>query len=283
MNEEHAEEQRYSLEDLLRVMERLRDPETGCPWDREQDFSTIVPSTLEECYELAAAIEAADWPHVADELGDLLFQVVFYAQLGRERELFDFASVVHVLAAKLLRRHPHVFADGEIEGVVSDVIDSPAVKQQWEQIKAEERAERAQHGALDDVPHTLPALLRAQKLQKRAARVGFDWPDVGGVLAKLDEERAELAEALAAGDAAALEHEIGDLLFTVANLSRHLRVDAETALRRASLRFENRFHTMEAVAGENGLALEGLKAAQLEELWARAKAEEAGSEPGETG
>jgi ATP diphosphatase len=272
MSMQAGAEQRYGLDDLLRIMERLRDPQTGCPWDREQDFSTVVPSTLEECYELAAAIEARDWAHVADELGDLLFQVVFYAQLGRERELFDFASVVHVLAAKLLRRHPHVFADGEIEGVVRDVIDSPAVKRQWEQIKARERAARAQHGVLDDVPLALPALPRAQKLQKRAARVGFDWQDARGVLDKLDEERGELEAALTAGDDAAVEAELGDLLFTAVNLARHLRIDAEAALRRASSRFEERFRHMEAAAAEQGLDLHDCRADELELLWARAKA-----------
>jgi ATP diphosphatase len=263
---------RYGIADLKRIMERLRDPESGCPWDRDQDFSTIVPSTLEECYELAAAIEAEDWPHVADELGDLLFQVIFYTQLGREAGLFDFDEVVHVLASKLLRRHPHVFAGGEIEGVVDDEIDSAEVKRQWERIKAGERAERAQHGALDDVPQALPALPRAQKLQKRAARVGFDWPDSAGVLDKLDEERDELVAAMATGDAAAIEAELGDLLFTVVNLARHLRVDAETALRRASTRFEHRFRHMERELAAQSRRPEDCDAGELEGLWRRAKA-----------
>lgn len=273
--------QAYSLEDLLRIMERLRDPEYGCPWDQQQNFASIVPSTLEECYELAAAIEDGDWPHVADELGDLLFQVVFYSELGREKALFDFSSVVHGLADKLLRRHPHVFADGEIEGVVADRTDALAVKEQWEKIKSRERGQREQHGALDDVPLALPALPRAQKLQKRAARVGFDWQDAQGVFAKLDEELEELRDAVNIGDTMAVEEELGDLLFTTVNLSRHLRVDAESALRRASLKFEARFASMEsAVTGTDpsesatnvsGQRLEDCSAEELEALWREAK------------
>jgi len=262
---------RYGLTDLLRIMERLRDPEHGCPWDQEQDFETIVPSTLEECYELAAAIEAGDPAHLADELGDLLFQVVFYAQLGRERGLFDFASVVDGLAGKLLRRHPHVFARGEIEGIVDGSTDRDAVKQQWEAIKATERAGRAQHGALDDVPVALPALPRAQKIQKRAARVGFDWADAVAVMEKLDEELGELREALASGEEAAIEEEIGDLLFTAVNLARHRRLDAERTLRRATHKFEARFRHMEDGAQRAGEALEELSAGELDARWRAAK------------
>ncbi|WP_439107791.1 nucleoside triphosphate pyrophosphohydrolase [Congregibacter sp.] len=274
------EDSSYSVADLLRVMQRLRDPEHGCPWDVQQDFKSIVPSTLEECYELAAAIEAGDYPHIADELGDVLFQVVFYAQLGAERDVFSFESVVHGLADKLLRRHPHVFAQGQIEGIVDkttnssgDASDSTAaVKQQWELIKAQERAGREQHGVLDDVPVALPALPRAQKLQKRAARIGFDWPDVEPVVSKVDEELKELREAMGAGDSDAVEDELGDLLFTVVNLSRHLKVDAETALRRASAKFERRFRAMEARCSAKGEALEALDVAAMELLWEQVKA-----------
>jgi ATP diphosphatase len=266
---------RHGMRDLLRIMQRLRDPEHGCPWDLAQDFSTIVPSTLEECYELAAAIEAGDYAHLADELGDLLFQVVFYAQLGSERSLFDFGHIVDGLATKLLRRHPHVFADGDIEGVVEGNLDSDTVKRQWEAIKADERAARAQHGALDDVPLALPALPRAQKLQKRAAGVGFDWSDSRGVLDKLDEELGELRDAIAARDAAACEDELGDLLFTVVNLARHLKVDAETALRGASGKFERRFRRMEMLAAQRGQSLDALAPDQLEAHWQQAKNDEA--------
>ena len=190
---------RYELDDLLRVMARLRDPATGCPWDIRQDFRSIVPSTLEECYELAQAIEHEDFPHVAEALGDVLFQVVFYAQLGSERDLFSFETIVDTLVTKLLRRHPHVFADGEIEGVVPDRTSVESVKETWESIKQAERSAKSQGATLADVPLALPALPRAQKLQKRAARVNFDWPDAAGVLAKLEEEIAELRRAMAAG------------------------------------------------------------------------------------
>jgi ATP diphosphatase len=274
---------RYSLPDLLRIMQRLRDPENGCPWDLAQDFQSIVPSTLEECYELAAAIEAGDYPHVADELGDVLFQVVFYAQLAEEQALFSFEGIVHGLAEKLLRRHPHVFADGEIEAVVTGNVSSERVKQQWEAIKSDERSARDQHGALDDVPIALPALPRAQKLQKRAARVGFDWPDAVAVMRKVDEETQELQDAIAADDPRAIEEELGDLMFTLVNLSRHLKVDAESALRRASSKFERRFRTMERLVAEDGSAestanrlperrrLDDCDSVQLEQLWERAK------------
>jgi ATP diphosphatase len=261
----------YDVNDLLRVMERLRDPDGGCPWDLKQDFESIVPSTLEECYELAAALEAGDFEHAADELGDVLFQVVFYAQLGRERELFSFPEIVHGLTDKLLRRHPHVFANGEIEGRVKACGDSASVQQQWEEIKAGERAERAQHGALDDVPLALPALPRAQKLQKRAARVGFDWDNTQAVLLKLEEELQELREALADGYPAAVEEELGDLLFTAVNLSRHLNLDAETTLRKGNAKFEDRFRAMEQEARERGEQLQSMAPAALELLWEHAK------------
>ncbi|MFK7828384.1 MAG: nucleoside triphosphate pyrophosphohydrolase [Congregibacter sp.] len=262
----------YSLDDLLRIMQRLRDPETGCPWDVQQNFETIVPSTLEECYELAAAIEAGDLEHLPDELGDVLFQVVFYAQLGNEQNLFDFQGVVHGLCSKLLRRHPHVFADGDIESIVDMQADSAQVKQRWEEIKAEERADRAQHSALDDVPLALPALPRAQKLQKRASRVGFDWADHPPVVERLQEELTELAEALNTGTAADIEDEMGDVLFTVVNLARHLKVDAESALRRSSQKFERRFRSVEAEAAARGASIESFSPEMLDELWAAAKA-----------
>ena len=261
----------YSLADLLRVMERLRDPEHGCPWDLDQDFRSIVPSTLEECYELAEAIEHDDFPHVAEELGDVLFQVVFYTQLGRERELFSFDSVVHTLVDKLVRRHPHVFADGEIEGVVGESTDVADVKTTWEAIKQEERHARQQTGALADVPVALPALPRAQKLQKRAARVGFDWCDAAGVLDKVEEEFRELRAAIESGDSEATAEEVGDLFFSLVNLSRHLKLDAESALRHASIKFERRFESMEAMAAEEESDLADLDQNQLEALWQRAK------------
>jgi ATP diphosphatase len=261
----------YSIDDLLRVMERLRDPQLGCPWDLRQDFASIVPSTLEECYELASAIEHGDFPHVAEELGDVLFQVIFYAQLGRERELFSFEAIVDTLVKKLVRRHPHVFAGGEIEGVVAVRNSAEQVRESWESIKQAEREARSQSGALADVPVALPALPRAQKLQKRAARVNFDWPDARAVLDKLQEELDELREAMAEEVPAAIGAEMGDLLFTCANLARHLGLDAEASLRGASTRFEWRFRHMEASACDLGRALESMTGEELEALWVRAK------------
>ena len=265
----------YQLTDLLRVMARLRDPETGCPWDVRQDFRSIVPSTLEECYELAQAIEHDDFPHVAEELGDVLFQVVFYAQLGRERELFSFESIVDTLVTKLLRRHPHVFADGDIEAVAVDRTAIEAVNETWEKIKQAERKAKSQPGVLADIPVALPALPRAQKLQKRAARVNFDWPDASAVLAKLEEEVAELRQAMACGDSSDIEDEMGDLLFSCVNLARHLKLDAETNLRQANSKFERRFRAVEARARASGQALQQLSAEELDSLWEAVKAEEA--------
>ena len=266
-----ASQQRYNTSDLLRVMERLRDPDTGCPWDVAQTFATIVPSTLEECYELAAAIEHKDYPHVAEELGDVLFQVIFYAQLGAEQKLFSFNDVVHTLVEKLLRRHPHVFKDGDIEGLVIHSTSVEQVANTWEAIKQEERNAKRQTGLLADVPQALPALPRAQKLQKRAATVGFDWDSPVEVLAKLQEELAELQAAVSANSFDSIEDEMGDVLFTCVNLARHLRVDAEASLRRSSTKFETRFKTMEALAEERDSRLEGMNSQSLEALWKEVK------------
>ena len=261
----------YQLADLLRVMERLRDPEFGCPWDVRQDFGSIVSSTLEECYELAEAIAHEDYPHVAEELGDVLFQVIFYAQLGREQKLFSFDSIVDGLVSKLVRRHPHVFLEGDIEGIVRDRSSIEAVRQTWETIKQSERDNKSQPGILADVPRALPALPRAQKLQKRAATANFDWPDAGAVLTKLEEEIEELRAAMSAGDKAGVEEEMGDVLFTCANLSRHLGLDAEAALRAASNKFEQRFRAMEAQAETRGWVLAELSEVELDDLWEAVK------------
>jgi nucleoside triphosphate diphosphatase len=263
----------YSIDDLVRVMERLRDPQFGCPWDLKQDFKSIVPSTLEECYELAHAIEQEDFHHVGEELGDVLFQVIFYAQLGREQGMFGFPDIVNTLVEKLVRRHPHVFADGEIEGIVEGEIGVDEVNSTWEAIKQQERQAREQHGVLADVPVALPALPRAQKLQKRAASVGFDWRETEAVLEKVEEELGELRHALAASDRAAIREEMGDLLFTCANLSRHLKLDAETALRESSSKFEVRFQSMEALAYAAGNSLVDLDDSALDALWEQAKSQ----------
>lgn len=269
----------YQLDDLLHLMARLRDPQHGCPWDLQQDFVSIVPHTLEEAYEVADAIEQGDFAHLPGELGDLLFQVVYYSQLGREQALFDFAQVVHGITAKLIRRHPHVFPDGDLYGS-PDVprLGEAAIKQRWEQIKAEERAERAaepqQLSLLDDVPQALPALNRAGKLQKRAAQVGFDWPDALPVVDKVREELDEVLEAMAGGDAAAQGEEIGDLLFAVCNLARHLKVDPEQALRAANHKFERRFRHIEQALRDAQQDFAACSLEQLDALWGEAKQRE---------
>jgi ATP diphosphatase len=249
----------------------LRDPLDGCPWDVAQDFSSIVPSTLEECYELAEAIERGDFGHVAEELGDVLFQVVFYAQLGQEQGLFSFSSVVATLTEKLIRRHPHVFADGDIDGMSASPGSVAQVKASWEAIKQQERDAKSQSGVLADIPYALPALPRAQKVQKRAAQVNFDWSETEQVLARLEEEIIELREAMVNGSEQDVEEEVGDVLFSVVNVARHLNVDAETALRRSTRKFEFRFEQMEAEIGGSRDLMEGLSPVQWEALWQRAK------------
>lgn len=264
----------YSLTDLLRVMERLRDPGDGCPWDLQQNFQSIVPSTLEECYELADAIEQGDFPHVAEELGDVLFQVVFYSQLGREQGIFSFESVVDGLVDKLIRRHPHVFAEGAIEGRVTSAITSATVKKNWEAIKSEERAAKLQSGILADIPIALPALPRAQKLQKRAATVGFDWSYVEPVINNLEQEIKELREALDSGSSDQIAEEFGDVLFSAVNVGRHLKLDAETTLRHACHKFERRFNKMESAALDAGSSLVKESDEEIEQRWQAAKGNE---------
>ena len=264
----------YDIADLKRLMERLRDPETGCPWDLKQTYQSIAPFTLEECLELIDALEQGDLEHVEEELGDLLFQVIFYSQLGKEDGLFDFESVVSGITAKLLRRHPHVFKDGELEGVITDRASVEQIKTNWEAEKASERAARAQRSAMDDVPATLSSLARAQKLQKRASSVGYDFPSADSVLPSLASELSELAEAREIHVQEEIENELGDVLFTVVNLARHLKVDAEAALRKANRRFEQRVRRAEFAAYEAGSRLQDESDEQLEARWSVAKAEE---------
>jgi ATP diphosphatase len=266
----------YQLDDLLHLMARLRDPQHGCPWDLKQDYASIVPHTLEEAYEVADAIERGDFAHLPGELGELLFQVVYYSQLAREEGRFDFAQVVDGITSKLIRRHPHVFADGDLYGAV-DVpkLDEAAVKQRWEAIKAEERAEKAaapeQLSLLDDVPTALPSLSRAIKLQKRAAQVGFDWPEALPVVDKVREELDEVLEAMSENDADAIAEEIGDLLFVVSNLARHLKVEPENALRAANAKFERRFRFIEQALRDAGRNMEDCALDELDALWGEAK------------
>jgi len=254
------------LAELETIMRTLRDPARGCPWDLAQDFRSIVPHTLEEAYEVADAIERDDFQALPGELGDLLFQVVFYCQLAAEAERFSLREVVATLARKLVARHPHVFADATGD-------DAASVARDWEARKADERRAAAGGRAseLDDVPLALPALSRAAKIQRRAARVGFDWPHVDGARAKLDEECAELDAARRAGSADDIEDELGDVLFAVVNLARHLDIEPERALRRATAKFEARFRALEACAAEDGRGLDELSAAQLDRLWEAVK------------
>lgn len=267
---------KYQLDDLLYLMARLRDPQHGCPWDLQQSFSSIVPHTLEEAYEVADAIEQGDYLQLQGELGDLLFQVVYYAQLGQEEQRFAWADVVDGITRKLLRRHPHVFPDGNLRTPPGTLTLAPErIKQRWEEIKAEERAEKAgqpeQLSLLDDVPQALPALSRAQKLQKRASGAGFDWPEAGPVVDKIAEELDEVREALQQGDAAAVAEEMGDLLFCVVNLARHLGVDAEYALREGNNKFERRFRYIEQQLRAAGSNVESSNLALLDALWDEAK------------
>ncbi|UVO49235.1 nucleoside triphosphate pyrophosphohydrolase [Sphingomonas sp. SUN019] len=240
------------IDRLLAIMARLRDPETGCEWDRAQSFASIAPYTIEEAYEVADAIARGDMADLKDELGDLLLQVVFHSRIAEEAGDFAFPDVVAAISDKMERRHPHIFGDGG-EGHAD-----------WERVKATERAAKGNSGALDGVAIGLPALTRAEKLQKRGARVGFDWPDASGARAKIDEELAEIE----AADDDTRAEEVGDLLFAVVNFARHLKIDPEAALRAASAKFERRFVAMEAMAGD---AFPALSLDAKEELWSKAK------------
>jgi MazG family protein len=246
------------------VMARLRHPTEGCPWDREQRFETIAPYTIEEAYEVADAIERASLTDLKEELGDLLFQVLFHARMAEEQGAFDFADVAHGLAEKMRARHPHVFAEASMRSAEEQTLA-------WEHQKAAERAAKGKAASvLDDVPNALPALMRAEKLTKRAARIGFDWPNAEAVLEKLDEELNELEEARASGDQAHVAEEFGDVLFVIANLGRKLGLDPEEALRRANSKFTRRFQTIERLLREDGA--EGPQDLEkLEALWIEAK------------
>ncbi|MFA5676852.1 MAG: nucleoside triphosphate pyrophosphohydrolase [Pseudomonas sp.] len=268
----------YQVEDLLYLMQRLRDPEHGCPWDLQQSFASIAPHTLEEAYEVADAIAEEDYPQLAGEVGDLLFQVVYYAQLGQEAGYFDWQDVVDGITRKLVRRHPHVFPDGNLRTPPgTQQLDEQQIKQRWEEIKAEERAERAttaqQLSLLDDVPRALPALSRAQKLQKRAAANGFDWENVGPVIDKIAEELEEVREAIGRREQQAIDEEVGDLLFAMVNLARHLKVDAETALRGGNEKFERRLRFIEQSLIAEGKVFAETPLQDLDHLWDEAKRE----------
>jgi XTP/dITP diphosphohydrolase/ATP diphosphatase len=257
-----------ALQRAAEIMARLRAP-GGCPWDREQTFDSIKRHTLEETYEVFDAIERRAWPDLKDELGDLLLQVLFYAQMAKEAGYFDLKDVAENLSAKLVRRHPHIFPDES--GATVEAADAGAVLRNWEQIKLEEKKSKpAAESLLDDVPRTMPATLEAYKLGSKAAKVGFDWPDASGLFAKLDEEIAELMVEVEAKHNSNVEAEFGDLLFTAMNLARHLKIDTETALRRTNAKFRARFAAMEKSAG-GAIALGTMAPEELEELWTQAK------------
>jgi ATP diphosphatase len=256
------------IERLLAIMQALRDRNHGCPWDLEQDFASIAPYTIEEAYEVADAIEREAWDELKGELGDLLFQSVFHAQMAAEAGHFTFQDVVTTMSNKMVSRHPHVFGDENREKSADQQTAD------WEAIKAAERAGKQETGTLDGVAVGLPALLRAYKLQKRAARVGFDWPAIDQVIAKIAEESAELAEARAKLTQAEVEEEFGDLMFVMANLGRHLGVEPEAALRRANAKFIRRFEGVEAKLSQRGKSPEDSDLAEMDALWDAVKADE---------
>ena len=265
-------ESSYTWEDLRYLMARLRDPETGCPWDLQQTADSIVPHTLEEVYELVATIESGDIDAMRDELGDVLFQVVFYAQLAQEQAHFDLSDVVHGLVSKLIRRHPHIFSDGNLRAVQKHEFAAEAVMDQWESIKQAERETKLQMHVLDDVPVSLPAITRAQKLQKRASTVGLDWVALGPVLSSLKQELCEFEAALAHPEKHDdIAHELGDLMFCCVNLARHLKLDAEQVQRAANQRFEARVRAFTALAEQQGLTPLALTDEQRDALWSAAK------------
>lgn len=257
------------FEGLVKLMSRLRDPNHGCPWDVEQTFKTIAPYTIEEAYEVDEAIQLGDLNALKEELGDLLFQVVFHSQMASEENAFSINDVVGGIVEKMVRRHPHVFESPDNRNAVDQTIA-------WEEMKASERANKNsrtdQVSTMDGVASALPALLRAEKLQKRAARDGFDWAEVGPIFEKLDEETAELKAAIASQDRDNIAEELGDLLFVVANLARRLEVNPETSLRRANEKFERRYRKMEQLADADGLDFSTLSLDDQEALWKRAKA-----------
>ena len=271
MADDLINDQSAGIERLLEIMRRLRDPETGCPWDIEQTFQTIAPYTIEEAYEVADAIERQDWPELEGELGDLLLQSVYHTAIGEEAGHFSFQSVVTNISDKMVARHPHVFGD--------ESRDKSAEQQtrDWEAIKAAERKDKAQRGTLDGIAMNLPALLRALKLQKRAARVGFDWPDVSHVIDKITEEAAELVEARDTMGQDEMVDEMGDLLFVIANLARHLDIDPEEALRRTNAKFTRRFGAVEAALAARGKRPEDSTLQEMDALWNVVKASEKAS------
>lgn len=263
-----------SIEKLVEIMQSLRDPDNGCPWDLEQDFQSLIPYTIEEAYEVADAIEQNNLEDIKGELGDLLFQIVFYSQLGKEQSAFDFNDVAQTISEKLIRRHPHVFSDVKIK-------NSEEQTKEWEKIKQQERERKSINNSselsiLDDVSRALPSLMRSEKLQKRAAREGFDWPSIQDVMLKVNEELNEVKQELDADeqDKEKIEDEIGDLFFSCINLSRHAGLNAEQCVRKANLKFERRFRELEKTANNKGLKVNEINIDDLEKLWQEVKSRE---------
>lgn len=269
----------YDLDDLIELMARLRDPLDGCPWDLRQSYESIVPSTIEEAYEVADSIERGNYDDLREELGDLLFQTVFYSQLATEEKRFNLKQVISDLVAKLVRRHPHVFPEGTLSsrigssraGAASQAHAELDVNRSWAEIKKEERKEKGQSSVMDNIPLNLPALTRAQKIQERAANLGFDWEKAEQVVPKIEEELTELREALSSGKRADIEEELGDLIFSCVNLSRKLKMDAEQVLRKAENKFAFRFNKIEQLIDNKGLSISGISLAELENYWQEAK------------
>lgn len=270
MSEKVSEQ--HTLNDMLYLMRRLRDPDTGCPWDLKQSYRSITSSTIEEAYEVVDAIEHEDYEHLREELGDLLFQVIFYSQLADEEGRFSFHDVVHALTAKLVRRHPHVFPDGTLKSKRSsdEVLDDAGIKASWERIKQDERDLKGSDGVFDDVPSSLPSLMRAAKLQKRAAKQGFDWQRADEVLDKIEEELTELCEAFESQNMDQVAGELGDLMFSCVNLARHIGRDPDSLVRQANQKFESRFNHVAQRMQEG--AQKAFSSEELEGFWREAKA-----------
>jgi ATP diphosphatase len=266
-----ADDTHYTLADLRYLMSRLRDSETGCPWDIKQNFNSIISCTLEEVYEVVDAIETEDPEQLKEELGDLLFQIIFYSQLGQEQNLFDFDDIISLITTKLLRRHPHVFPLGTLTSVrdTKEAVNADTINQSWEAIKQQERTKKGASQIFDDIPLALPALTRAVKLQKRASTVGFDWPSIVLVVAKINEEIEELNTEMAEGDEDSIVEELGDIMFSCVNLARHLKRDPETVMRHANRKFQRRFQTMQSFLGDQDF--DQLSDHQMESLWTQVK------------
>ena len=265
---------KYVFNDLFYLIDRLRDPELGCEWDISQDLETIVKFVLEEVYEVVDAVETSDYSHLKEELGDLLFQVIFMCKLADEKKLFDFDEVASELVAKLVRRHPHVFPDGTLfsKRIIGDDNCLQQISAKWEEIKLAERVKKGQDQLLSDIPLAIPALARAEKIQKRTSKAGFDWDNVDTVLSKVKEELGELEDSMQEGNQASMEEEFGDLLFSCVNLARHLSINPEQALRKANAKFAERVCKVEALCDAQGLT--NLASVDLEALWQRAKLDE---------